>query len=266
MGLFDFLHRGSRQNAPVPLMLDETVVWAIGDIHGRADLLGLLLPAILEDLEQSSAQRRILVGLGDYVDRGYDSRSVLNFLCAFQDQTGIECHFLRGNHEDRFEAFLTDPSVGPAWCEFGGRETLASFGIAPPHLTAGADIWETASAALATNLTDRHRRFLGSQRSSLTLGDYFFSHAGARPGVPLDQQTPDDLMWIRADFLNHTRRFEKIVVHGHTPEDRATIDHRRIGIDTGAYATGVLTAIRLEGPQVALLQTRNTELEAMIAR
>ena len=225
----------------------DTVIWAVGDVHGRLDLLEPLLDGILTDLASSGASRRIVVFLGDYIDRGPDSRGVLDRLCRLQDQPDIETHFLRGNHEDRMEAFLVDPEVGPGWCEYGGREALRSYGVNPPAMRNDMEGWAEASVALNAALPDRQRAFLSRQESSFSAGDYFFAHAGARPGVPLAEQSPDDLMWIRQGFLDHPDAFDQIVVHGHTPEETVHADHRRIGIDTGAYATGVLTGLRLHG-------------------
>jgi serine/threonine protein phosphatase 1 len=233
---------------------DDHVVWVIGDIHGTADLLRPLLEAIGMDLDRDGATRRVLVCLGDYIDRGPDSRGVLDSLIAFARRPEVETYFLRGNHEDRMEAFLTDPDVGPVWCDYGGRETLGSFGIAPPARSAGRDVWEAASAALDIALSPEHRAFLAAQKYSLTLGDYFFCHAGAEPGTPLDRQDPEQLMWIRRRFTDHPDPFEKMIVHGHTPVPEVHIDHRRIALDTGAYATGVLSALRLRGEDRGLLQ------------
>lgn len=251
--LFRRKDRARKTAAGVP---DGTVVWAIGDVHGRSDLLGPLLTEVVNDLRMTKPARPVIVMLGDYVDRGIDSRGVLDLLCTLSDQADIETHLIRGNHEERFEAFLSDPELGPAWCEYGGREALRSYGVAAPAFKTEAEGWVRASAELNAALPDTHRRFLAAQRSSVEIGDYFFSHAGARPGVPLADQSPDDLMWIRQDFLTSKARFEKVVVHGHTPEQEVHSDDRRIGIDTGAYATGVLTGLRLEGDRRQICQAR----------
>jgi serine/threonine protein phosphatase 1 len=235
---------------------DGAVVWAVGDVHGRADLLLPLLKEAVNDLRATRPVRPVIVMLGDYVDRGADSKGVIDLLCRLSDQEDIETHFIRGNHEERFEAFLSDPELGPSWCEYGGREALRSYGVFVPALKAEAEGWVEASAALNAALPDTHRRFLAGQKSSIDIGDYFFAHAGARPGIPLEHQSPDDLMWIRKDFLASPAPFEKVVVHGHTPEEAVHADNRRIGIDTGAYATGVLTGLRLERDQRQICQTR----------
>jgi serine/threonine protein phosphatase 1 len=251
--LKSLLKRLSREEAPrAP---DGTVIWAVGDIHGRSDLLEPLLDAIGADLDACGAERRMAIFLGDYVDRGPASSGVLDLLSAFAERDSVEARFVTGNHEDRMLVFLTQPETGGAWGEFGGRETLWSYGVRPPSSREPAD-WAEASQAFGAALPAHHRALLGRMEPAVEAGDYFFCHAGARPGVPLSQQSPDDLMWIRAEFLEGRSRFERVVVHGHTPEAEVHADARRIGIDTGAYATGVLTGLRLEGTERRLLQTR----------
>ena len=242
------------------------VLWAVGDIHGRLDLLEPLLAEMLADLSRSAAERRILVFLGDYIDRGADSAGVIDRLCRLQDQPSLEAHFLRGNHEDRMEAFFDDPSVGPDWCDYGGREALRSYGVTAPTVRSDENGWIECAGAFRKTFPDRHRQFLASQDYSFSIGDYFFAHAGARPGVALADQSSDDLMWIRQDFLADPAVFEKMVVHGHTRSTTVETDHRRIGIDTGAYATGVLTGLRLEGRARSVLQTAKTDGEVTLTR
>ena len=243
---------GGRRIARTP---PDTVVWAIGDIHGCSDLLRVLLRVILEDVAAHRPQRAVLVFLGDYVDRGPDSKGVLDTLCELSAHREIDVHFLRGNHEERMEGFLVQPDLGPGWCEYGGRECLGSFGINPPEAGDPPELWEEASLRLNLALDPRHRALLASQKASVAFGDFFFAHAGAEPGVPLSEQDPKQLMWIRGRFLQDRGAFEKMVVHGHTPTPAVHADHRRIGIDTGAYATGVLTALRLFDAGRQLVQT-----------
>lgn len=230
------------------------VVWAVGDIHGRSDLVDRLFQAIRADLDVSEAKRKVVVLLGDYVDRGLDSRGVLNQICNLAADPGLEVHVLRGNHEEQMELFLRDPSVGPAWCEFGGRATLASYGVQPPVMRNDAAGWTLTCQALGKAIPDFHHVLLGELETSVMIGDYFFAHAGARPGVRLSAQTPGDLMWIREVFLEDAALFEQVVVHGHTPADTVHSDARRIGVDTGAYATNVLSAVRLEDDRRKLMQ------------
>lgn len=246
-----FSTKTARPPARVP---EACVVWAVGDIHGRADLSGPLIAAIRADLVASPARRKVIVFLGDHVDRGPDSRGVLDQIVSVLADPTLEVHTLRGNHEERMEAFLTQPNLGPGWCDYGGRETLMSYGVVPPVMKGDAEGWAAAATALREALPDSHMRMLQNQAHSVVIGGYFFAHAGARPGVALEDQSPDDLMWIRQPFLEHTAPFEKVVVHGHTPTDSVVSDARRIGVDTGAYGTNILSAVRLEGETRALLQ------------
>jgi serine/threonine protein phosphatase 1 len=232
---------------------DGQVVWAIGDIHGCLDLLDALLQGIARD-EATDDRPRTIIFLGDYVDRGPDSRGVLNRLIEIADMPDVDARFIRGNHEDKMHEFLDDPSVGATWCEYGGDAALASYGLAPPAVRHRREGWVALSADLAHKLGPRGRRFLEQLEPSVTLGGYFFCHAGALPGVPLDQQADRDLMWIRGRFLNDDQAFDRVVVHGHTPTEVPHVDHRRIGVDTGAYATGVLTALRLDGDDERFVQ------------
>lgn len=242
--------------ARTPSTPTDTLVWAVGDVHGCADLLSTLVEAVLGDVETRNASHAHLIFLGDYIDRGPDTKGVLRYLAALEERAGLSLHFLKGNHEDRMQAFLADPAFGTGWSEFGGREALASYGLQPPGLSDGPDVWEAARDALAEVLTPQDQRFLAGLKLSVSVGDYFFVHAGAEPGVALDEQDAQQLLWIRRRFLEDPRAFDKIVVHGHTPSDAVFADHRRIGIDTGAYATGVLTGLRLDGEARQLLQTR----------
>lgn len=229
------------------------MVWAIGDVHGRADLLAPLLETIEADAGPAPTH---LVMLGDYVDRGRDSRGVLQLLCDLEARGRIGLTALRGNHEDRMLAFLTEPQIGPSWCDYGGRDALASYSVASPAGRTDVEGWAETAQALAGALPEAHRRLLNGLRSFAEHGDYFFAHAGARPGVALAEQDPEDLMWIREPFLSDRKPFEKVVVHGHTPVDQPYVDARRINLDTGAYATGVLTALRLERDTRRFVQAR----------
>lgn len=234
------------------------MVWAVGDIHGRLDLLQPLVGAITADAAVSTADRKVVVFLGDYVDRGPDSRGVIRYLADLSVDPGVEWRFLKGNHEEAMLEFLDDPSGGARWCEYGGDAALRSYGLKPPELKHKVEAWARISADLDHKLTPRERDFLENLELSLSIGDYFFAHAGARPGEPLDRQSKRDLMWIRNSFLDSEIEFEKVVVHGHTPTRDVHIDQRRIGVDTKAYASDVLSAVRLEGASRAVIRAMGT--------
>ena len=232
-------------------------LYAIGDIHGCADLAQAMIEAILRDPLAERAELHI-VALGDYIDRGPESRRVLDLLLELQARGEASTHLLLGNHEQSLLDFLDDSAVGPAWAENGGRETLLSYGVEPPWLAADEEGWEAARVAFAHSLPEAHLTLLRGMYLSLSFGDYFFAHAGVRPGVPLDAQSATDLLWIRKAFLDSRQRHEQVIVHGHTPAAQPYADTRRIGVDTGAYASGVLTAVRLEGVQRRFFQVRRT--------
>lgn len=246
-----FPNRPARRASRTPA---DCVIWAVGDIHGRSDLADRLIQALRADLHASQASRKVIVFLGDYVDRGLDSRGVLDQLCNLSADPALEVHFIKGNHEDRMEAFLHEPAVGPSWCDYGGRDTLMSYGVSPPPMRGDVQAWAEASRAFAEALPESHQELLASQELSVSIGDYFFTHAGARPGIALPAQSAEDLLWIRQPFLDHQAPFEQVVVHGHTPSETVHSDARRIGVDTGAYATNILSAVRLAGETRVLLQ------------
>lgn len=234
---------------------DGTVVWAIGDIHGRLDLLKPLVDAILQDAAAIIAERKVVVFLGDYIDRGPDSRGVLRLLAGLGQAQGIEWRFLKGNHEEAMLRFLAEPKFGPTWCDYGGDAALASYGLKPPTMSHNLNAWVHLAADLDHKVGIDERQFLNDLELSLCVGDYFFAHAGARPGRSLEAQVPQDLLWIRRPFLDSGQAFSKVVVHGHTPETTIFSDHRRIGVDTKAYQSGVLSAIRLQGQSRDVIQS-----------
>lgn len=229
-------------------------VWAVGDVHGRLDLLRPLVEAIMADAAAAQVERKVVIFLGDYVDRGPDSRGVIRYLVDLPRDGGVEWRFLKGNHEEAMLDFLGDPAAGARWCEYGGDAALRSYGLRPPDLKHRVEAWGRVAADLDHALDPRERAFLEALELSVTIGDYFFAHAGARPGQPLDQQSAHDLMWIRNSFLNSEVEFDKVVVHGHTPTREVHADRRRIGVDTKAYDSGVLTAVRLAGRTRVVLQ------------
>jgi len=222
-------------------------IYAIGDIHGRADLLDKVLKRIDADLATNPVPLGIEVYLGDYIDRGPASREVLDQLIA-RNRT-FRTVFLKGNHETYLTSFVTNPPILEDWQRYGGLETLMSYGLTPT-INADANAQTQLAAALDQALPESHRRFLGNLKSSFTCGDFFFAHAGVRPGIPLAKQREEDLLWIRQDFLLCEEDFSKIIVHGHTPVPQPDIRSNRINIDTGAFATGQLTCLRLEEDRV----------------
>ena len=231
--------------SPLPSTPEGTRVYAIGDVHGRDDLLGELAGLIERDCANAPAEAVTLL-LGDYVDRGPHSAAVVKRLAAGRFPTRIRA--LRGNHEAMLLSFLADPTVLGFWRWNGGLETLVSYGVDVSRAMRGEG-YEAARDALITTLPAAHRRFLEETELSASIGDYFFCHAGVRPGAPLDRQSAEDLLWIRDDFLSCGRPFGKIVVHGHTPVASPDIRANRINIDTGAFATSVLTCLVLEGDE-----------------
>jgi len=232
----------------------DTRLYAIGDIHGRADLLRRLLATIAEDAADRPPAQQQLIYLGDYVDRGPQSQDVINIVLD-EAPPGLEVMALRGNHEEMMQRFLDDTTVARTWMMNGGDATLGSYGVEAPSIFAGTPIHRHAQMQFRTQLPLRHKEFLAALLDSYTAGDYLFVHAGVRPGVPLAQQRAEDLLWIRDEFLNSRADFGKVVVHGHSIEREPVMRPNRIGIDTGAYASDRLTCLVLEGTERRFLQT-----------
>ena len=232
-------------------------IYAVGDVHGRYDLLKQLMMMILKDCAaRGPGSRPLLVFCGDYVDRGPHSAEVVEALVWLQQRKDIQTCFLKGNHEAALMCFLDNPVDCWGWLRSGGAETLESYGVVPPSPEDPATCFH-ARERLSQCMPPAHLRFLESLEPLLIVGDYAFVHAGVRPGVALRDQSEDDLLWIREVFLADQGPFEKIIVHGHgwTDEKPQILPHR-IGLDTGAYATGVLTAVRLCGDEIGVLQAR----------
>jgi serine/threonine protein phosphatase 1 len=234
---------------------DGTLVYAIGDVHGRADLLDELLGKVEPDALAHDADRRILLFVGDYIDRGPDSAGVIERITRGLPQ-GFEALCLKGNHEAMMLDFLARPERLGLWLHNGAITTLASYGLAYDDFAAHPDGGADCRDALARAMPGSHHRFFNELRLSAEIGDYFFVHAGVRPGVALDAQDPEDLVWIREEFLGSRADFGKVVIHGHTPVEAPEVRPNRIGIDTGAWQTGVLTALRLYGQTRGFLDTQ----------
>jgi serine/threonine protein phosphatase 1 len=210
-----------------------------------------LYDQILKDTQRGPAGGRHVICLGDYIDRGPSSREVLEFL--MQSRKDWPATHLLGNHEAMLLRFLEDVSVGMEWLAYGGLATLMSYGVNLKGEGSDEQKLLMAQRALNENLPSSHREFLRSLPTRTTSGDYLFVHAGVRPGVPLDEQSDRDLIWIREEFLASKDFHGKIVVHGHSYKTEPEVLPNRIGIDTGAYATGRLTCLVLEGHSVRFL-------------
>jgi len=223
-------------------------IYAVGDIHGRRDLLDTLLARIAADQEVDPAAEPMLVLLGDYVDRGMNSASVIERLSQ-GPLPGMASRFVRGNHDEMMLRFVDGRDDGWAWAVNGGGATLASYGIDPAARP------EDQRRALAAALPDRHRDFLAGLEPFVHEGGYFLTHAGVRPGVALAAQARDDLMWIRDAFLASDADHGAVVVHGHTPAPEPVSRANRIGVDTQAWASGTLTAAVLQGNKRRFLNT-----------
>jgi serine/threonine protein phosphatase 1 len=220
----------------------DTRLYVIGDIHGRLDLLERMIDLVNLDIG-SYGPHSLIVTLGDYIDRGPDSRGVVDRL--LNNPFAGQFVRLKGNHEALFEKFVDDSSIGTDWWRLGGLETLKSFGITVgPRMTKRG--FKKAAVQLRETLSQQQLEFFSSLQTSLAVGRYFLCHAGVRPGVALELQSEEDLLWIRDEFLDSQIDFGKIVIHGHTPTREPQVHANRINIDTGAYDSGRLTCIVLE--------------------
>jgi serine/threonine protein phosphatase 1 len=240
--------RSERNLIPVPELPAGRRIYAIGDVHGRADLLAQIHRRIEIDLDLHPVSDPLLVCLGDYVDRGADSAGVIDLLLK-PAPGGIPRVALMGNHEALMLRFLTDESAAPVWFANGGDATLDSYGV-DPMLS-----YDRARRELQRRLPGRHRELLESLPLSHEEGDYFFVHAGVRPGVELGLQRREDLLWIRGEFLHSEADHGKVVVHGHSISAEPELRANRIGIDTGAYASDRLTCLVLEGRRQTFFAT-----------
>ncbi len=248
----------SRQKAPIAptgSIPDGQRIYAIGDIHGRLDLLEDLLHRITADESTRPNAETTLIFLGDLIDRGPESAQVVTFLeqLAAARPSG-HTRFLAGNHEEVFLASLEgEEKTLRFFTRIGGRETILSYGISEAEYNA-MDYPELA-ASLQARVPAAHRDFLSGFEDMIVVGDYVFVHAGVRPGEALARQRTKDLRWIRNEFIEHGGAFEKIVIHGHTITEDVDMTAHRIGLDTGAYASGKLTAMGFEGDQRWVIDT-----------
>ena len=231
-------------------------LYAIGDVHGRLDLLAAMHRRIESELEYEPSTDWRVIHLGDYTDRGPDSKGVIDFLIEARKRDPRNI-MLAGNHDVGFLDFLAKPDPDGLFMRYGGIQTAQSYGVT---LTAGSGWFGTADtalrdghAALVEAVPQAHVDFLRSLPFSVTFGDFFFCHAGVRPGVPLTQQSPQDLIWIREAFHDHPGLFDKIVVHGHTPVPEAEIMANRVNVDTLAWQSGMLSALAVDGADKRIL-------------
>lgn len=227
------------------------LIYAVGDIHGRADLASNLIDQITDDAGKREAT---IVFLGDYIDRGEHARETLDFLISFAERTAAEAVFLMGNHEQMLLRFLRDPQTAGAWLHYGGLQTVMSYGLGREGSLQDQDASRRLHADLAEALGD-HLGFLEGLRLSHRIGNLFFAHAGADPAQPIDEQEVRALLWGSAEFMTKPRVDGNWVVHGHYIVERGAAEQGRISIDTGAYASHRLTAARIEGGRVTFLET-----------
>jgi serine/threonine protein phosphatase 1 len=241
-----FAGRSGRKGGRVayPAIDAKTALYVVGDIHGRADLLRRVHEAIETDWAAGRAERRLEIYLGDYVDRGPDSAGVIAMLRARMERGAVMA--LSGNHEAVLLQFLEGQITDRAWLEWGGAATALSYGV-------NASREAVLSAALARAVPLEDIRFLKALRPCFRYGPYFFAHAGVLPNRALEEQLPEDLLWIRGPFLDHTGPFGAIVVHGHTPHAEPEFLPNRINLDTGAYATHRLSCLRIDATGASLI-------------
>jgi serine/threonine protein phosphatase 1 len=231
---------------------DGVRVYAVGDIHGCVSLLDRIHEAIAADAVSCAAEKKYVVYLGDYVDRGPDSKGVIDRLLN-NVPSGLTPKYLLGNHDATLLSFLNDAEIYRTWREYGAPQTLISYGVRPP-LFHSSDVFEEARLDLLDVLPKSHLAFFKALELICVMGDYLFVHAGIRPGIPLEEQTEKDLLWIRGDFLRSRTPLDRLVVHGHTPVPTPSRQRNKISVDTGAYASGVLSCAVLEGTSCRFLQ------------
>lgn len=245
----------ARLARPAPAVPPGERVYAIGDIHGRRDLFGALIAAIDADDAASAPATTTVILLGDLIDRGADSAGVLAAARAWQQRRSVR--ILAGNHEEMFLECFTNTELMRHFLRFGGRETVLSYPVDRAAFERADG--EEAQALMQAAVPESDLAFIRGFEDRIVIGDYLFVHAGVRPGVPLERQELRDLRWIRGAFTDSRKDHGYVVVHGHTIFAEPDIRRNRIGIDTGAYRSGTLTALRLEGTNRSLLETRELE-------
>lgn len=228
-------------------------LYVIGDVHGCLGLLRQLHDRIHAEIERDKVGDWRIVHVGDYCDRGPEVRQVIDYLIGMS-ATDDRVIALQGNHDLGFVQFLLEPDANGLFANYGGPQTAASYGVELDLRTPGS--LKIAHEALCRAVPPAHRDFLASLPLTAEFGDFFICHAGIRPGVPLDRQVPQDLLWIRSEFLDYPNLHPKVIVHGHTPQTSAEEMANRVNVDTGAVWSGVLTALVVDGAEKRLLEAR----------
>jgi serine/threonine protein phosphatase 1 len=233
---------------------DNTIIYAVGDIHGRRDLLEKLHDKILQDSLQSQSQNKIVVYMGDYIDRGRESKKTVDLLIE-NPLIDFQKIYIKGNHEIAMQSFIDSNGESAAWLIWGGDATLQSYGV-PLRDASGQKLTnEQMAKMLAENIPDSHKEFYSKLKLCYISGDYIFVHAGLKPDVAIDQQKESDMTTIRDEFIFSSADFGKTVVFGHTVFSSPLNINGKIGVDTGAYASGILTAAVLEKNSVRFIST-----------
>jgi len=240
-----------RPNAPLPAVPEGERYYLIGDIHGRLDLFEAMVAAIEDDDASRVTQRTQVVLLGDLVDRGPNSAGVVALTRHWQSKRTVRV--LAGNHEQMMLDAFTKPEILRHFLKHGGRETVLSYGLSKKQFNAMN--LEELFVALPRLISQAERDYIASFEDYIVAGDYLFVHAGIDPAASITEQKRSDLLWIRDRFLSHEGPLDKVVVHGHTIFNRVMDCGNRIGIDTGAFRSGVLSALVLEGDQRRIIQT-----------
>lgn len=241
-------------------------IYAIGDVHGRDDLLARMLALIEHDV-QGCAARPIIVLLGDYIDRGRHSPRVLDRLMRLQGDSRFETRLLLGNHEEAMLDMLDGRTTGRSWRRHGGDATMEAYGVRAPSIEADDAAWQTARAQLAGAVPATHLALLRGLELMVEIGGMVFVHAGLRPGVPLAEQSREDLLGIRSAFLDAPPFAAPFIVHGHTPVPACDYRPDRLNLDTGAYASGRLSAARFDGgaPTILTVSATGAQMQPVAA-
>lgn len=252
--MFKKLFGLGRQEVPPPSTPEEARIYVVGDIHGRIDLLEDMHRQILEDAASAPALQKKVIYLGDYVDRGDSSRAVLDLL-AGNPLADLNPVYLSGNHEQMMVAFLDDITIAGLWLGNGGDSTLLSYSVGMPSDKTGDEKLRSMQRDFRAKLPPAHLTFMRSLELYHIEKDYLFVHAGIAPGIPLEEQGSQDFLWIRDEFLRSKADHGYCVVHGHSIVDMPEFLPNRIAIDTGAYYSGRLTCLVLEGQERRFMQT-----------